>query len=176
MIFEGLSLDQLEFSKYGTLKFHGIVEEEIAIWKRKYALNKKHKKVEKFGLELVENALKVSRNNKFTSAAIPEVEFDLMVMQYEALAKEIESKSSPPTPNDWKVLAYSEKFDQFMVTNDDIVYKVGKRIINEKSLELEDLVRNLYKDSRVTRDQVESYSQKLEKDYGELFKISKVLK
>lgn len=174
ILLEEVELHELKFSKYGILKFHWIVDEEITEWKRKHARRGKHKKIDKFGLQKIEKAIEISRTNKLVASQIRQDDLDIMVEQYEAIALDINSHSSPPTENDWKVLAYSEVNGHYLVTNDDLLQKVGEKVCPSKSLVIEDLIRNLWEDEVLTTEQVKAYAQRLN-DYGESFRIGKVL-
>lgn len=165
VILDSLELNNLSLSRYGQLKFHGITEEEVVRWKRKYASTGRHRKVTKFGLANIEKAIKLARNNKYVSSQIPSEKLNIMVKQYESIASGIESNSAPPTDNDWLVLACAEENDQYMVTNDDLLYKTGCVVIGDKSLKIENLIRNLYLDGILSKEAVKEYAKKLaEKD------------
>ncbi|HXH75714.1 MAG TPA: hypothetical protein VNJ08_12145 [Bacteriovoracaceae bacterium] len=119
LLFTDIDLTQISYPSYGKIKFHPIVQEEIGRWKRAYAVKGKHLKVAKFGLSLIENALKISRYQTLEVSSPTNVQKTSKFADYEKILTTIKTSSAAPTENDWMLLYHSELYECFMVTHDD---------------------------------------------------------
>lgn len=174
MLFEKIDLCSISFPEYGVIKFHPIVQSEIGEWLQRHKI-KRVRKVEKFSLEKIQSALMKVRSCTQIVSSPSDTEKELAFGQYESILGSISSNSALPSENDLILLLHADKMSCFMLTCDDILYKLGHKIIGEKSIELEDLFISLLKNNIVTEADVREYAKLLD-SYGELFKISKVLK
>lgn len=174
MLFEKIDLCSISIPEYGVIKFHPIVQDEINEWLKRHQV-KRVRKIEKFSLEKIQSALKKVRSCTQIVSVPTETEKELAFGQYESVLGSISSNSALPSENDLILLLHAEKMSCYMLTCDDILYKLGHKIIGEKSIELEDLFISLLKNNTITETDIREYAKLLE-SYGELFKLSKVLK
>jgi hypothetical protein len=174
VLFKKLDLCTVEIPSYGKIKFDAIVQKEISRWIKKHDQGKKNRKVDRFTIDIIKLAFDKAREHQCLIAPISEGEKENIFGQYEAIVKKISSNSSSPSEEDFILLLNAERRGHYMLTGDDIMFKLGKKIIGKKSLELEDIFIQLVKGKLISKQDVRDFSDLLD-SYGELFKITKVL-
>ena len=168
VFFDKLNLNGLSCNAFGTVKWHPIVAKEIGDWIGKYKRGQRDRKIAKFGLEVVEKALKIAQENTCDCAPIDLKKSSDSFRQYRAIASEIESGSAEPHLNDLKIIYDAIETDACMMTNDDIIQKIGEKLIGSRSFKLKTFIEELIKDGTVTSIEVDEFRKTLAY-YGERF-------
>ena len=161
IMFDDLDLNGLGCAAYGTIKWHPIVIEEINGWSTAHSQGRRHRKVDKYGIDLIRKALRIARSNAVEVITPTKEKFNKAMAQYLSEAASIKSNSADPKENDCMLLYHSIEKNIYMMTNDDIVFKLGKKLNSDKSIQLEHFLVALCAEKVVTKERIKEFDKAL---------------
>ena len=174
VFFSSLDINRLNTHKYGTLKFHPIVIDELDRWVQAANKGRVSKKINRLGLDQVKKALKLARQNtQCFQMPTPKVK-TASFGQYKSEFGKVKVNSADPSDEDLLLIYHAESLNSYLVTCDQAVLKLGKRIIKEKAIDIENLLTQAVVENVLDIQDVKDLSANL--DYvRENFNLSRVL-
>jgi nitroreductase len=166
IFFPDMDLNRVTCLKYGKLTWHPLVAKELTDWLELNKRRGRHKKIEKFSLEVVERALEIALQNPSPKAKINHTHKSLSFIQYNSLANNIDSNSADPHVNDLEILYDSVETKSSLVTNDDLIRKIGCHFLGDNSFNLKSLLSVLLDENLISQEQIKEFKETLA-HYGE---------